>query len=51
MKEKLKRLFDDWCEEQLIKEDDPITMKDMADFFDYVEMMSDLVGELREAEI
>lgn len=41
MKEKLKQLFHDWCFEQNIGEDDLISMKDMADFFDFVEMMTD----------
>ena len=42
MKEELERLFRDWCFEQNIDEDDSINMQDISDFFDYVEMMTDL---------
>jgi len=42
MKEELERLFKDWCFEQNIDEDDSISMQDVSDFFDYVEMMTDL---------
>jgi hypothetical protein len=42
MKEELERLFRDWCFEQNIDEDDSISMQDISDFFDYVEMMTDL---------
>ena len=42
MKEELERLFRDWCFEQNIDEDDSISMQDISDFFDYVELMTDL---------
>ena len=42
MKEELDRLFKDWCFEQNIDENDSISMQDVSDFFDYVEMMTDL---------
>ena len=42
MKEELERLFRDWCFEQNIDENDSISMQDISDFFDYVEMMTDL---------
>ena len=42
MKEELERLFRDWCFEQNIDENDSISMQDVSDFFDYVEMMTDL---------
>lgn len=42
MKEELERLFRDWCFEQNIDEDDSISMQDVSDFFDYVELMTDL---------
>ena len=47
MKEKLKQLFRDWCFEQMIEEGGSVSMSDMADFFDYVELMTDfdLEGE------
>ena len=48
MKEKLKRLFRDWCFEQNIGEDDAISMSDFADFFDFVELMTDLDPEEME---
>ena len=34
--------FRDWCFEQNIDENDSISMQDISDFFDYVEMMTDL---------
>ena len=41
MKEELNQLFRDWCFEQGIEEGDSISMQDIADFFDFVEMMTD----------
>lgn len=45
MREKLENLFRDWCFDQMIEEGDPISMVDMADFFDYVELMTDFETE------
>lgn len=40
LKSILRQLWHDWCFEQDI-EDGPISMADIADFFDYVELMTD----------
>jgi hypothetical protein len=44
MKEILEQLWRDFCFEQNI-EDGPICMADVADFFDYVELMTDTFAD------
>ena len=45
MKEILENLFRDWCFEQNINPDKKITFADIANFFDYVELMTDFILE------
>ena len=42
MKEMLENLFRDWCFEQDIDPNGKISFTDIASFFDYVELMTDL---------
>lgn len=42
MKEMLENLFRDWCFEQNIDPNGKISFADIASFFDYVELMTDL---------
>lgn len=44
MKEMLEQLWRDFCFEQDI-EDGPICMADVADFFDFVELMTDTFAD------
>lgn len=44
MKEMLEQLWREYCFEQNI-EDGPICMADVADFFDYVELMTDTFSD------